>query len=223
MGYHRISIGFVAAALLALPFQELRADTTPKVIEEVDFAISCGPTSQKAFKHVAWTLHSFWYPEALEEFTAIAASEPACAMAYWGIAIPRSGSSAYRGDAGLLVDWWVQCDPSLRSRRFSRKKAKSLLTQDPPASAGDSRRDWAPRMLVSPLHIDHHARLQPSLPKVAWRHTRPRAPLSDALAFRLTEKLSWSVRSQPRGTLCRRQKARQGPRGSRRDPRPCVS
>jgi hypothetical protein len=55
------------------------------------------------------------------------------------------------------------------------------------------------RMLVSPLHIDHHARLQPSLPKVAWRHTRPRAPLSDALAFRLTEKLSWSVRWQPEG------------------------
>jgi hypothetical protein len=87
MRYHRISTGFVAAALLALPFQELRADTTPKVIEEVDFAISCGPTSQKAFKHAAWTLHSFWYPEALEEFTAIAASEPACAMAYWGIAM----------------------------------------------------------------------------------------------------------------------------------------
>jgi hypothetical protein len=87
MGYHRISIGFVAAALLALPFQELRADTAPKVVEEVDFAISCGPTSQQAFKHAVWTLHSFWYPEALAEFTAIAASEPGCAMAYWGIAM----------------------------------------------------------------------------------------------------------------------------------------
>ena len=69
MGYHRTSIGFVAATLLALPFQGLRADTAPKVIEKVDFAISCGPTSQEAFKHAAWTLHSFWYPEALKEFT----------------------------------------------------------------------------------------------------------------------------------------------------------
>jgi hypothetical protein len=49
MGYHRISMGFVAAALLALPSQGLRADTAPKVIEEVDFAISCGPMSQAAF------------------------------------------------------------------------------------------------------------------------------------------------------------------------------
>ena len=36
MGYHRISMGFVAAALLALPSQGLRADAAPKVIEEVD-------------------------------------------------------------------------------------------------------------------------------------------------------------------------------------------
>jgi hypothetical protein len=43
--------------LLALPFQRVRADT------------------------------SFWYPEALNEFTAIAAAEPGCAMAYWGIAM----------------------------------------------------------------------------------------------------------------------------------------
>jgi tetratricopeptide (TPR) repeat protein len=87
MAYHRISIGFVAAALLASPFQGLRAETAPKVVEEVDFSISCGPTSQGAFKHAVWTLHSFWYPEALAEFTAIAASEPGCAMAYWGIAM----------------------------------------------------------------------------------------------------------------------------------------
>jgi hypothetical protein len=87
MAYHRISAGFIAAALLALQVQGSRAETAPKVIEEVDFAISCGPMSQEAFKHAAWTLHSFWYPEALKEFSAIAASEPGCAMAYWGIAM----------------------------------------------------------------------------------------------------------------------------------------
>ena len=36
MDYHRISMGFVAGALLALPSQGLRADAAPKVIEEVD-------------------------------------------------------------------------------------------------------------------------------------------------------------------------------------------
>jgi hypothetical protein len=89
MAYHRISTGFIATALLALQFQGVRAETAPKVIEEVDFAISCGPTSQQSFKHAVWTLHSFWYPEALKQFTAIAASEPGCAMAYWGIAVSQ--------------------------------------------------------------------------------------------------------------------------------------
>jgi hypothetical protein len=87
MAYHRISTGLVAAALLAFQLQGAPAETAPNVSEEVDFAISCGPMSQQAFKHAVWTLHSFWYPEALKEFTAIAASEPGCAMAYWGIAM----------------------------------------------------------------------------------------------------------------------------------------
>src|SRR5262249_4572196 len=87
MAYHRISTGLVATALLALQFQGLRAETAPKVTEEVDFTISCGSKSQQAFNHAVWPLHSFWYPEALKKFTAIAASEPGCAMAYWGIAM----------------------------------------------------------------------------------------------------------------------------------------
>jgi tetratricopeptide (TPR) repeat protein len=88
MMHHRISLAFAVTALFVLPVQPgARADTGAKPVEEVDFAISCRPDSQKAFKHAAWTLHSFWYPEALKEFTAVAEAEPGCAMAYWGIAM----------------------------------------------------------------------------------------------------------------------------------------
>ena len=55
--------------------------------EEVDFATSCGSAVQKTFKQAVWTLHSFWYPEALKEFTAVTEAEPNCAMGYWGIAM----------------------------------------------------------------------------------------------------------------------------------------
>jgi hypothetical protein len=120
MRYHRISIGFVAAALLALPFQELRADTAPKVVEEVDFAISCGPTSQEAFKHAVWTLHSFWYPEALEEFTAIAASEPSCAMAYWGVAMSH-----------WYPLWYPPSPTALKAGSEAVAKAMAAPTQTP--------------------------------------------------------------------------------------------
>ena len=34
-------------------------------------------------------LHSFFYPETVKAFSAIAEAEPACAMAYWGVAISQ--------------------------------------------------------------------------------------------------------------------------------------
>jgi hypothetical protein len=120
MRYHRISIGFVAAALLAFPSQELRADTAPRVGEEVDFAISCGSTSQEAFKHAVWTLHSFWYPEALAEFTAIAASEPSCAMAYWGIAMSH-----------WYPLWYPPSPDGLKAGSEAVAKAMAAPTQTP--------------------------------------------------------------------------------------------
>src|SRR6516164_7523636 len=87
MEHGRISLGFAIAALLALPPPTARADTGAKIVEEVDFANSCSPAVQHEFKHAVWTLHSFWYPEALKDFTAVTEAEPNCAIGYWGIAM----------------------------------------------------------------------------------------------------------------------------------------
>jgi hypothetical protein len=91
MTRQRICALFLAAALFALPIQPgARADAGPaaaKASGEVNFQISCGPAVQKTFKEAVWTLHSFWYPEALKGFTAVTEAEPGCAMGYWGIAM----------------------------------------------------------------------------------------------------------------------------------------
>ena len=88
MAQRRISIGFAAAALLVLPIQHrAQADTGTKIVEEVDFTTSCSPAVQQQFKHAVWTLHSFWYPEALRDFTAVTEADPGCAIGYWGIAM----------------------------------------------------------------------------------------------------------------------------------------
>ena len=88
MAHGRISLGLVAAALLVLPMQPgAQADTGAKIVEEVDFATSCSPAVQHEFKHAVWTLHSFWYPEALKDFTAVTEADPNCAIGYWGIAM----------------------------------------------------------------------------------------------------------------------------------------
>jgi hypothetical protein len=120
MAHRGIATGCVAAALLALPIQPSRADNAPSIIEEVDFAISCGPASQKAFRHAVWTLHSFWYPEALKQFTAIAEAEPGCAIAYWGIAMSH-----------WYPLWFPPPPAALKAGSEAVAKAMAAPTQNP--------------------------------------------------------------------------------------------
>ena len=99
MTRHLIS-GIAAAALLALsPIGSgARADSQG----EVNFPISCSAETQKAFNQAVWTLHSFWYPEALAGFTNIGKAEPGCAMAYWGIAMSHWYPLWYPPNAAAL-------------------------------------------------------------------------------------------------------------------------
>jgi hypothetical protein len=53
----------------------------------VSFPVSCDPQVQKPFQRGVALLHSFWYEEAEKEFQEIAAEDPNCAMAHWGIAM----------------------------------------------------------------------------------------------------------------------------------------
>lgn len=50
---------------------------------------SCSADVQPQLDRAVAMLHSFFYPETVKAFTAIAAAEPSCAMAYWGIAMSQ--------------------------------------------------------------------------------------------------------------------------------------
>ena len=54
---------------------------------DVSFPVSCGADIQPRFDAALAALHSFWYGQALKEFTAVTEAKPDCAMAYWGIAM----------------------------------------------------------------------------------------------------------------------------------------
>ncbi len=58
-------------------------------VGKVHFAVSCTPTAQAEFDHAVALLHSFFWPETIKAFTAVSATDPDCAMAYWGIAISQ--------------------------------------------------------------------------------------------------------------------------------------
>jgi hypothetical protein len=56
---------------------------------KVNFPVSCDADLQPRFDAALAALHSFWYKEALKEFTALSEADPNCAMSYWGMAMSR--------------------------------------------------------------------------------------------------------------------------------------
>jgi predicted Zn-dependent protease len=53
----------------------------------VHMPVSCQTSVQAPFERGVALLHSFWFEEAKKQFEAVAAADPQCAMAQWGIAM----------------------------------------------------------------------------------------------------------------------------------------
>jgi tetratricopeptide (TPR) repeat protein len=81
-------IAFLAAALVAAPSlaHEDEAKSSGQVLGKVSFKTSCSKAVQPKFNRAVALLHSFWYTEAEAAFNQIAAEEPSCTIAYWGVA-----------------------------------------------------------------------------------------------------------------------------------------
>src|SRR6266566_1746161 len=80
---------FLIAAALSLSLTHPAAGAEEEKFGEVKFPISCSPAAQSQFNRAVAMLHSFFFPETVKAFTALAQQEPSCAMAYWGIAISQ--------------------------------------------------------------------------------------------------------------------------------------
>ena len=89
MKYVLLSATLLLAAICVTPAQQghqHRHDASEK-LGDVNFVTSCTPAAQKQFNRaVAW-LHSFEYEEAEKAFSEVAASDPRCGIAYWGVAM----------------------------------------------------------------------------------------------------------------------------------------
>src|SRR6201987_4652630 len=84
----RTSHVLCAWVLLGLLFQPA-AQAQEEKLGNVNFPISCSAAAQMQFNRAVAMLHSFFFPETVKAFTALAQQEPSCAMAYWGIAISQ--------------------------------------------------------------------------------------------------------------------------------------
>jgi tetratricopeptide (TPR) repeat protein len=60
---------------------------------KVSFPTSCDPKAQAEFERGVAMLHSYWFNYAGKTFRGILEQDPACAMAYWGIAMDLLGNT----------------------------------------------------------------------------------------------------------------------------------
>jgi tetratricopeptide (TPR) repeat protein len=86
--------GALFFAVLIAGFMALNAETAAvpdpgdlRAAGTLDFPISCTPAARPEFVRGVALLHSFFYEEARRIFTDVAAKDPKCAMAHWGIAM----------------------------------------------------------------------------------------------------------------------------------------
>ncbi|HUP40407.1 MAG TPA: hypothetical protein VM115_09835, partial [Vicinamibacterales bacterium] len=84
-----------ALVLLALPVsasaQHEHAGTDVGS-DNVSFLTSCAPALRQDFNRGVALLHSFWFAQAIAAFDGVAAKDPSCAIAHWGVALSRWGN-----------------------------------------------------------------------------------------------------------------------------------
>jgi tetratricopeptide (TPR) repeat protein len=84
----------LAAALLSWPLAahaQVSPGTSPaQRLGQVNFPVSCA--AQAEFNRAVAMLHSFWFPPANATFQQIAAKDPSCGMAWWGVAMVALGN-----------------------------------------------------------------------------------------------------------------------------------
>src|SRR5262245_32016271 len=85
---------FLAAPWAAPASSDPVADEThqhaaeaPEKLGKVDFPVACSAEAGAEFQRAVALLHSFVYEEAQKAFTEVTATDPACAMAHWGVAM----------------------------------------------------------------------------------------------------------------------------------------
>ncbi len=74
----------------------------------VGFPVSCAAASQAPFDRGVALLHDFWYEEARAQFQRLAKSDPACAMAYWGVAMSFFHQIWDRPDGETMKLGWAE-------------------------------------------------------------------------------------------------------------------
>ena len=83
----KLSLTMAATVATGVAFTEVAfAQVDGQRLGKVHFETSCAPDAQKLFDQAMLYQHSFWYRASKKLFEDALKADPACAIAYWGIA-----------------------------------------------------------------------------------------------------------------------------------------
>jgi tetratricopeptide (TPR) repeat protein len=81
----------------------------------VVFETSCAPAVAGGFNRAMALWHSFWFDPSADAFREVAAADPSCGMAYWGVALTRLGNPFA----------WPPSDKQMQAGRDAMRKAQA--------------------------------------------------------------------------------------------------
>ena len=90
MNVFRVTVALVVVT--ATSATSSRGIEPAQAVGTVRFATSCTATAQVMFNRSVALLHSFAFAQATEAFDGVLRTDPACAMAWWGIALSAWGN-----------------------------------------------------------------------------------------------------------------------------------
>jgi hypothetical protein len=97
--------------------QHQHTGTPPERLGTVHFETSCQPAVTAAFDRAVALLHSFWFGAATDAFKGVAATDPNCAMAWWGVAMSHWGNpfGSYRSPAAVTAgrEAWMKATATM--------------------------------------------------------------------------------------------------------------
>ncbi len=89
----RLIVCVLAAAFLCSVRATAQHEQHHEQLGKVSFPTSCRPEVQADFERGVAMLHSYWFNYAGKTFQGMLERDPACAMAYWGIALDLLGNT----------------------------------------------------------------------------------------------------------------------------------
>lgn len=102
-------------------------DLSATQLGTVHFPVSCAAAVQKPFERGVALLHSFWYEEAEKEFVRIAADDPHCAMAHWGVAMSLWHQLWNQPDAKVVARGWMQVREAEKNQRKATARERAYI------------------------------------------------------------------------------------------------